>query len=70
MPVKGCCSHRIAKLARKGGGEQAKSKVPSSVSFYLSCHQKAPPTFRVGLPASNTLTKKIPTGVPSSLCFR
>lgn len=35
------------------------AKSSSSMSFCLSCHQKIPFTFRVGLPALNHLIKKI-----------
>lgn len=52
--------------ATKWGTNRQKAKLPSPVSFYLSCHQKVSPTFRVGLPASNSLIKKIPH---RGLCF-
>lgn len=44
--------------ACKRGGMQA--KLPSSTALDLACHQKVLATLKVGLPASNHLTKKIP----------
>lgn len=47
------------------------SSKQAKVSFCVllwSCHQKALPCFRVGLPASNN-PKESFEGLPSSLCF-
>jgi hypothetical protein len=47
-----CCSSRIDELVSKTEGSRQKAGV-SSMSFYLGCYQKVPPTFRVGLLDSN-----------------
>lgn len=39
---------------------ESMQKLSSSMSFYVGCHQKAWPRFRVGLPTSNAPIKKIP----------
>jgi hypothetical protein len=45
-------------VASKNEGKQGKIYYPF-VAFYLSRHQKVEPAFRVGLPVSNNLAKKI-----------
>lgn len=51
--------NRVDGLASKSEGEQAKAKFPCFISLYLGCLQKVPPRFKVALPASNSLMKKI-----------
>lgn len=46
-----------------GGGNRInrqKAKLPSSMSYFMGCHQKVGPRFRVGLLASYNLIMKIP----------
>ena len=58
IPVKESLSSRREKVASEGYGKHTKASF--SVSFYVGCHQKAWPRFRVGLPTSNGPIKKIP----------
>lgn len=58
------CRNSIDGLPRQSEGKQAKTKFPSSRSFYLGRHQKVPPAFRMGLFYSNTLMEKISHGSP------
>lgn len=65
-----CASHEVDELASKSEGRETKSKVCSRTSFYLGCHCKVPPTFRIGLPISKQdqkENKKSHTGMPSDL---
>lgn len=48
------------KSASENVGKQAKGYAPFILAFYLSCHQKALPTFKVCLDTSNNMTKKVP----------
>lgn len=45
--------------ATKWGTNRQKAKLPSPVSFYLSCHQKVGPRLRAP-PGSNSLIRKTP----------
>lgn len=63
-----CGSNGIDELASKCEGKYAKT-FPSFMSFYLDCHHKVPPIFRVGLPASNSLIQKIPSKNVQKLVF-
>lgn len=47
-------------LSARARASRQRAKLPSSMSFYVGCHQKVPFTFWVGLPVSNNLTKKVP----------
>lgn len=67
MPAKECLSNRVDDLASESEGKRAKpKKLPSSLSFYVGCHQKVRPTFKVGLLTSNDQSRKSLTGVPAT----
>ena len=57
-------------LQAKLRASRQKQKLPSSVSFYVSCHKKVWLISRVGIPILKDLVKKkCPINVPNSLGF-
>lgn len=60
-------SNRIGGLASQPEGKQAQKHFPPATLFDPGCHQKALPASRLGLTASDNLTRKTLTGVPSIL---
>lgn len=68
--VEECCRNRVDKLARRTEDKKSKAAIPSFISFYLDCHQKAPPSFATCLSTSNDQIKKIPHGSIQQLVFK
>lgn len=58
--VKEYCRTRADELTRECEGSGQKVKFSSPMFFNTGCQQKAWPSFRLGLPASNNLPKNIP----------
>jgi hypothetical protein len=62
--MEGCLNNRTDELARESEGKQAKKQTPPpSMSFYVGCHSRVWPRFRVGLPTSYDPIKKNPSQV-------
>lgn len=60
----------LQKQSRKTEDKKSKAAIPSFISFYLDCHQKAPPSFATCLSTSNDQIKKIPHGNIQQLVFK
>lgn len=59
--MKECINNGIDELISENKGKQGKptTKVFSSLTFYIGCHQKVYPKFRVGLPNLNDAIYKV-----------
>jgi hypothetical protein len=53
----------------KASRQKKKSKFSSSMSVYVGCQQKVPPTVKVHLPSSNNPTKEVSHRSGQQLCF-
>lgn len=59
ISLKDCHNNTSDEPAGDGEGNQTESKVSFFCALHLRCHQKVPPTFRVGLSTSNNLILRL-----------